>query len=148
MLKLRADFIDTQNSYLLKEIKARQEEKQLRSQIADLKQGASDEERRKQEEEVSRLNAVIEELKQNLRDSETKRKESEAALEDIKKQLEKAEQQIQSATVPDEKDAVVNTVENVADEPVSRKTQEKFIRNEVQQIEMALADANDGKEFK
>ena len=29
--------------------------------------------------------------------------------------------------------------------PVSRKTQEKFIRNEVQQIEMALADANDGK---
>ena len=124
MLKLRADFIDTQNSYLLKEIKARQEEKQLRSQIADLKQGASDEERRKQEEEVSRLNAVIEELKQNLRDSETKRKESEAALEDIKKQLEKAEQQIQSATVPDEKDAVVNTVENVADEPVKNTEKE------------------------
>ena len=98
MLKLRADFIDTQNSYLLKEINARREEKQLRAEIADLKLEASDEERQKQEEEISRLNAVIEELRQNLKESETKRRVSESNLEEVKNRLEKAEQQIQSTS--------------------------------------------------
>ena len=109
MLKLRADFIDTQNSYLLKEINARREEKLLRAEIADLKLGASDEERQKLDEEISRLKTVIEELQQNLTESETKRKESESNLEEIKNRLEKAEQQIQSTSLSDEK----NTVENV-----------------------------------
>ena len=116
MLKLRADFIDTQNSYLLQEINARREEKQLRAEIADLKLGASDEERQKLEEEISRLKAVIEELQQNLTESETKRKESESNLEEIKIQLEKAEQQIQSTSLPDEKSTVENVTEKAAEE--------------------------------
>lgn len=116
MLKLRADFIDTQNSYLLQEINARREEKQLRAEIADLKLGASDEERQKLEEEISRLKAVIEELQQNLTESETKRKESESNLEEIKIQLEKAEQQIQSTSLPDEKNTVKNVTEKAAEE--------------------------------
>ncbi len=116
MLKLRADFIDTQNSYLLQEINARREEKQLRAEIADLKLGASDEERQKLEEEISRLKAVIEELQQNLTESETKRKESESNLEEIKIQLEKAEQQIQSTSLPDEKSTVENVTKKAAEE--------------------------------
>lgn len=116
MLKLRADFIDTQNSYLLKEINARREEKLLRAEIADLKLGASDEERQKLEEEISRLKAVIEELRQNLTESETKRKESESNLEEIKNRLEKAEQQIQSTSLSDEKNTVENVNEKAAEE--------------------------------
>ena len=116
MLKLRADFIDTQNSYLLKEINARREEKQLRAEIADLKLGASDEERQKLEEEISRLNAVIEELRQNLTESEAKRRVSESNLEEVKIQLEKAEQQIQSTSLPDEKNTVKNITEKAAEE--------------------------------
>ncbi len=116
MLKLRADFIDTQNSYLLKEINARREEKLLRAEIADLKLGASDEERQKLEEEISRLKAVIEELQQNLTESETKRKESESNLEEIKNRLEKAEQQIQSTSLSDEKNTVENVNEKAAEE--------------------------------
>ncbi len=42
-------------------------------------------------------------------------------------------------------DAIIMAHSSFEKIPVSRKTQEKFIRNEVQQIEMALADANDGK---
>ena len=116
MLKLRADFIDTQNSYLLKEINARREEKLLRAEIADLKLGASDEERQKLEEEISRLNAVIEELRQNLKESETKRRVSESNLEEVKIQLEKAEQQIQPTSLPDEKNTVKNITEKAAEE--------------------------------
>ena len=116
MLKLRADFIDTQNSYLLKEINARREEKLLRAEIADLKLGASDEERQKLEEEISRLNAVIEELRQNLKESETKRRVSESNLEEVKIQLEKAEQQILSTSLPDEKNTVKNITEKAAEE--------------------------------
>ena len=115
MLKLRADFIDTQNSYLLKEINARREEKLLRAEIADLKLGASDEERQKLEEEISRLKAVIEELRQNLTESETKRKESESNLEEIKNQLEKAEQLIQSTSLTDKKSTGGNVTEKAAD---------------------------------
>lgn len=116
MLKLRADFIDTQNSYLLKEINARREEKQLRAEIADLKREASDEERQKQEEEIFRLNAVIEELRQNLKESETKRRVSESNLEEVKIQLEKAEQQIQPTSLPDEKNTIKNVTEKAAEE--------------------------------
>ena len=115
MLKLRADFIDTQNSYLLKEINARREEKLLRAEIADLKLGESDEERQKLEEEISRLKAVIEELRQNLTESETKRKESESNLEEIKNQLEKAEQLIQSTSLTDKKSTGGNVTEKAAD---------------------------------
>ena len=116
MLKLRADFIDTQNSYLLKEINARREEKLLRAEIADLKLGASDEERQKLEEEISRLKAVIEELRQNLKESETKRRVSESNLEEVRNQLQKAEQQIQSTPLPDEKNTVKNITEKAAEE--------------------------------
>ena len=116
MLKLRADFIDTQNSYLLKEINARREEKLLRAEIADLKLGASDEERQKLEEEISRLKAVIEELRQNLKESETKRRVSESNLEEVKIQLEKAEQQIQPTSLPDEKNTIKNVTEKAAEE--------------------------------